>query len=68
MQISYLRGACGVTTWEGERKKSFYKRCGMGACVPKWSEVVALPSLVVYLLKRHWILERGNKRETLVPI
>ncbi len=32
MEMSYLRGACGVTKWEDESNESMYERCGMGAC------------------------------------
>ena len=30
VEMSYLRGACGVTRWEGESNESVYERCGMG--------------------------------------
>ena len=30
VEISYLRGACSVTGWEGESNESVYERCGMG--------------------------------------
>ncbi len=30
VEMSYLRGACGVTKWEGESNESVYKRCDMG--------------------------------------
>ena len=33
MKMSYLRGACNVTRWEGDSNESVYKRCGMGPCV-----------------------------------
>ncbi len=29
VEMSYLRGACGVTRWEGESKERVYERCGM---------------------------------------
>ncbi len=29
MEMSYLRGACGVTRWDGESNESVYERCGM---------------------------------------
>ncbi len=32
VEMSYLRGACGVTRWEGENNESVYERCGMEAC------------------------------------
>ncbi len=32
VEMSYLRGACGVTRWEGESNESVYERCGMGTC------------------------------------
>ncbi len=28
--MSDLRGACGVTRWDGESNESVYERCGMG--------------------------------------
>ncbi len=31
VDMSYLRGACGVTRWDGESNKSVYERCGMGS-------------------------------------
>ncbi len=31
MEISYLRGTCGVTRWDGESNGSMYDRCGMGS-------------------------------------
>ena len=30
MKKSYLRGAYGVTRWEGDSNESVYERCGMG--------------------------------------
>ena len=30
--MSNLRGARGVTKWEGESNESMYERCGIGAC------------------------------------
>ena len=33
MEIDYLRGACGMTRWEGESNESVYERCGMASCV-----------------------------------
>ncbi len=30
MEMSYLRGECGVTRWDGESNKSMYAKCGMG--------------------------------------
>ena len=32
VEMSDLKGACGVTRWEGESNKSVYERCGMGPC------------------------------------
>ena len=33
MEMSYLRGACGVTRWERESNESMCERCdGMGYC------------------------------------
>ena len=32
MEISYLRGACGVSRWESESNESVYERCGMRIC------------------------------------
>ena len=30
VEMSYLRGACGVTRWDGESNENVYERCGMG--------------------------------------
>ena len=30
VEMSYLRGSCDVTRWEGESNESVYERCGMG--------------------------------------
>ncbi len=32
VEMSYLRGACGVTRWDGESNESVYESCGMGSC------------------------------------
>ncbi len=32
VEMSYLRGVCGVTRWEGESSESVYERSSMGAC------------------------------------
>ena len=32
VEMSYLRGACGVTRWECESNESVYERCGMRPC------------------------------------
>ncbi len=32
MEMSYLKGTCGVTRWEGESNESVYERCSMSAC------------------------------------
>ncbi len=41
---SYLRGACGVSKWDGVSNESVYERCGMGprgsgagCCLVKWA-------------------------------
>ncbi len=31
-EMSYLRGACGVTRWEGQSNESMYEKCGIGTC------------------------------------
>ncbi len=31
VEMSYLRGACGVTRWDGESNESVYERCDMGS-------------------------------------
>ncbi len=31
--MSYLRGARGVTRWDGESNETVYERCGMGSQV-----------------------------------
>ena len=33
VEMSPLRGACGVTGWEYESNESVYERCGVGTCV-----------------------------------
>ncbi len=38
VEMSYLRGPCGVTRWKGERNENVYERCSMGACANEvWS-------------------------------
>ena len=32
VEMSYTRGACGVTRWEDESNESLYERCGMSTC------------------------------------
>ncbi len=32
MEMSYSRGACGVTRSDGESNESIYERCDMGSC------------------------------------
>ena len=32
VEMSYLRGACGVTRWDGLSNESVYERCGMSHC------------------------------------
>ncbi len=32
VEMSYLRGACAVTSWDGESNESVYETCAMGAC------------------------------------
>ncbi len=31
VEMSYLRGACGMTRWDGESNESMYERYGMGS-------------------------------------
>ncbi len=31
VEMGYLRGACGVTGWDGESNECVYERCGMGS-------------------------------------
>ncbi len=31
MEMSYLRGPCGVTGWDDESNENMYERCGMGS-------------------------------------
>ena len=33
VERSYLRGACGVTRWDGERNESVYEICDKGSHV-----------------------------------
>ncbi len=32
VEMSYQRGACRVTRWEGENNESVHERCGMSTC------------------------------------
>ena len=32
VEMSYLRGTCGVTRWEDESNENEHERCGMGPC------------------------------------
>ena len=32
VEMSYLRGACGVSRWDGLSNESVYERCGMRGC------------------------------------
>ncbi len=32
VEMSYLRGACGVSRWDGLNNESVYERCGMRGC------------------------------------
>ncbi len=43
VEMSYLRGACGVSRWDGLSNESVYERCvmrgrgcGVGCCVVEW--------------------------------
>ncbi len=38
VEMSYLRGACGVARLDGESNESIYERCGMGS---QWSELMS---------------------------
>ncbi len=31
VETSYMRGACGVTRWDGESNESIHERCGMAS-------------------------------------
>ena len=33
VEISYLRGTCGMTRWEDKSNESMYEKCGMEPCV-----------------------------------
>ncbi len=37
VEMNYLRGACGVTRWEGESSAGVYESCNIGACEVVWS-------------------------------
>ena len=39
VEMSYLRGACGVTRWDSLSNESVYEKCGMGTRSSKWSEL-----------------------------
>ncbi len=32
VEMSYLKGACGVNKWDGVSNESVYERCGMRGC------------------------------------
>ncbi len=32
LEMNYLRGACGVTKWNGVSNENVYERCGMERC------------------------------------
>ncbi len=32
VEMSYLRGACGVSNWDGLSNECMYERCGMRGC------------------------------------
>ncbi len=32
VEMSYLRGACGVSRWDGLNNESVYERCGRRGC------------------------------------
>ncbi len=38
MEMSYIRGACGVSVWDGDGNESVYERFGMGATAKGVSE------------------------------
>ncbi len=33
VEMSFLRGACGMTRWNSESNENIYERCGMGSHV-----------------------------------
>ncbi len=37
VEMSYLRGACGVSRWDGLSNESVYERCGMRVCAVEMS-------------------------------
>ncbi len=47
VEMSYLRGAYGVTRWDGESNENVYERCGTGSCA------IGLKSGVVEWVKRN---------------
>ena len=60
VEISYLRGACGVTRWEGDSNKSVYESCSMRPC----ANVVKCD--VVEWVKRNMLMWFGhmNKKKS----
>ncbi len=45
VEMSYIRGACGVSGWDGESNESVYERYGMGVTVKgmvEWAKRVML--------------------------
>ncbi len=60
VEMSYLRGACGVRRWDGEGNKSVYERCGMG------NHVYGVNCEVVEWVKRNMLrwLEHTKKMKS----
>ncbi len=63
MEMSYLRGACGVTRWDGETNESMHEMCGTG------SQASGVKCGVVEWVKRNtlrWIghIERMGHEES----
>ncbi len=63
VEISYVRGACGVTRWDGESNESVHERCGTG------SQANGVKCGVVEWVKRNtlrWIgyIERMGSEES----
>ncbi len=54
VEMSYPRGACGVTRWEGESNESVCERCGMGTCAS------GVKFGVVEWIKRHIVRWFGH--------
>ncbi|KAK3893665.1 hypothetical protein Pcinc_002527 [Petrolisthes cinctipes] len=54
VEMSYLRGACGLTRWDGESNESVYERCGMS------EKAIGIECGVVERVKRNTLRWYGH--------